>query len=263
MLYQALIGAWEGRAETAFKERMEAYALKAAREGKQDTSWTNPDTDYEEALKRFVDGLLDPAVSSGFLASFTAFADRTALLGALNALSQLAIKTLAPGVPDFYQGTERWDFSLVDPDNRRRVDFSDYERSLPKPIVPIVELAARWRDGHLKHALTQRLLRLRHDHPEAFRSGEYVPLQLSGHHAAHAVAFRRTTRRDEFAIVIGRLFAALTDGGMHWPVGWRAVVELGTARYRNALTDGKELFSGKMELSELFSEIPLGVLRRE
>ena len=124
MLYQALIGAWEGHADTAFADRVEAYAVKAAREGKQETSWTNPNIDYEDALKRFLRRLLDPATSPGFLTSFAAFAERAALLGALNSLSQLALKTLLPGVPDFYQGAERWDFSLVDPDNRRPVDFA-------------------------------------------------------------------------------------------------------------------------------------------
>ena len=96
MLYQALIGAWEGHADTAFAERMEAFALKSAREGKQETSWTNPNADYEVALKRFIRALLDPTASAGFLASFAAFAERTALLGALNSLSQLALKTLLP-----------------------------------------------------------------------------------------------------------------------------------------------------------------------
>src|SRR6185312_14130782 len=113
-----------GHVDAEFAARMQAYALKAAREGKQETSWTNPNESYETALHAFVGHLLDPARSKDFLASFNAFAQRTALLGALNSLVQLALKALLPGVPDFYQGTELWDLSLVDPDNRRPVDFA-------------------------------------------------------------------------------------------------------------------------------------------
>src|SRR6185503_4374211 len=191
MLYQALIGAWEGDADTAFADRMEAYALKAAREGKQETSWTNPNADYEAALKRFLRGLLDPAASPGFLASFAAFAERTALLGALNSLSQLALKTMLPGVPDFYQGTERWDFSLVDPDNRRRVDFAARAAMTETATLPFAELARDWRDGRIKQALTQRLLKLRQAHDDIFRRGSYSPVDVVGDHAGHVIAFAR------------------------------------------------------------------------
>ena len=103
---------------------MQAYALKAAREEKQETSWTDPNETYETALAGFVARLLDPQISAGFLGSFKKFAERAALLGALNSLSQLALKVTLPGVPDFYQGTELWDLSLVDPDNRRKVDYA-------------------------------------------------------------------------------------------------------------------------------------------
>ncbi|HXD46711.1 MAG TPA: malto-oligosyltrehalose synthase [Pseudolabrys sp.] len=264
MLYQALIGAWEGHADAVFAERMEAYALKAAREGKQETSWTNPDADYEEALKRFLRALLDPATSSGFLASFAAFAERTALLGALNGLSQLALKVLLPGVPDFYQGTERWDFALVDPDNRRPVDFAARARVLDAPMKPLADLARGWRDGRIKQVLTQRLLKLRQEHDEVFRHGAYRPLATGGDHAAHVIAFARACPRDEIVAVIGRHFAPLTGGGRHWPSGWHGTIELPkNARYHRALGDGKETFSGSVELSNLFSEIPLALLRRD
>ncbi len=117
MLYQALIGAWEGNADEQFTERMKAYALKAAREGKQQTSWTNPDEDYEKALLRFVEALLDRERSSAFLKSFADFAQRTGLVGALNSLSQITLKALLPGVPDFTQAPS-CGFSLVDPKTR-------------------------------------------------------------------------------------------------------------------------------------------------
>src|SRR4029450_10402429 len=124
MLYQSLLGAWPfDGPDASLIERMQEYAIKAAREGKVETSWINPNEAYESALKNFLGAILDPAQSAPFLDSFGAFARRTNLLGALNSLSQLALKATMPGVPDFYQGTELWDLSLVDPDNRRVVDF--------------------------------------------------------------------------------------------------------------------------------------------
>ncbi len=132
MIYQTLIGAWPLEGVGAdFADRMETYAIKAAREGKVETSWINPDEPYEAGVKRFVRGILDPAQSAEFIASFDRLARRAALLGALNSLSQLTLKATMPGVPDFYQGTEFWDLSLVDPDNRRPVDFSDAPQRWP------------------------------------------------------------------------------------------------------------------------------------
>ena len=126
MLYQALLGAWPpGRATMRFRERMQAYALKAAREGKQETSWLNPDQAYEAGLQTFIERILDRSTSAEFLDSLETLAQRVSLLGALNSLSQITLKATMPGVPDFYQGTEFWDLSLVDPDNRRPVDFTE------------------------------------------------------------------------------------------------------------------------------------------
>ena len=126
MLYQALLGAWPlGEHDASFADRIQAYALKAAREGKQETSWLNPNETYEAGLETFIERILDPAVSAEFLNSMETLARRLALLGALNSLSQITLKATMPGVPDFYQGTEFWDLSLVDPDNRRPVDFAE------------------------------------------------------------------------------------------------------------------------------------------
>ena len=111
---------------------MQAYALKAAREGKQETSWLNPNQAYEAGLRTFIERILDPAASAEFLDSIGTLAKRVALLGALNSLSQITLKATMPGVPDFYQGTEFWDLSLVDPDNRRPVDFAARAAALPR-----------------------------------------------------------------------------------------------------------------------------------
>jgi len=124
MLYQALLGAWPlDGVDAAFVDRVIGYALKAAREGKQQTSWLAPDEAYESGLRQFIARLLDQHHSRGFLDAFSAFAQRAALIGALKSLTQVVLKMTMPGVPDIYQGTELWDFSFVDPDNRRPVDF--------------------------------------------------------------------------------------------------------------------------------------------
>jgi (1->4)-alpha-D-glucan 1-alpha-D-glucosylmutase len=131
MLYQALLGAWPlSGIDAGFVERIKAFAIKAAREGKQETSWLAPNERYEKGLTDFVDRVLDRESSAGFIDGFDAFARRAALIGALNSLAQLALKATMPGVPDFYQGTEFWDLSLVDPDNRRPVDFAGRESAL-------------------------------------------------------------------------------------------------------------------------------------
>src|SRR5471030_2340538 len=163
MLYQALVGAWPlDERDDSFLERMQAYALKAAREGKQETSWLNPNQAYEAGLRTFLTRILDRSHSADFLDSLETLARRTALLGALNSLSQITLKATMPGVPDFYQGTEFWDLSLVDPDNRRPVDFAARAAALASMETPDwAELTQNWPDAHIKLAWTRHLLMLR------------------------------------------------------------------------------------------------------
>ena len=147
MLYQALLGAWPLQRDDSFAERMQACALKAAREGKQETSWLNPNQAYETGVQEFLARILDPNLSAEFIASLETLARRLALLGALNSLSQVTLKATVPGVPDFYQGTEFWDLSLVDPDNRRPVDFAERAAVLTSTEPPDWEnLAQGWPD---------------------------------------------------------------------------------------------------------------------
>ena len=179
MLYQALLGAWPSAAgRRSFIERMQAYALKAAREGKQETSWLNPNEAYEAGLRTFIERILDPAASAEFLNSLETLAQRVALLGALNSLSQITLKATMPGVPDFYQGTEFWDLSLVDPDNRRPVDFAERAKVLAATgNAGLGRPGAELADGHLKLAWTRQLLKLRTELADLFASGEYQPLR--------------------------------------------------------------------------------------
>ena len=260
MLYQALLGAWPGEPSPAFVDRMQAYVLKAAREGKEETSWTNPSEDYEKALADFVTRLLDPKVSQDFLTAFNAFAERVALLGALNGLSQLALKALLPGVPDFYQGTEMWDLSLVDPDNRRPVDFAAREDYLASPSADWAAIASQWRDGRIKLALTHALLHLRAAHAGLFENGTYEPLNVSGPDAEHVIAFRWKRNRQELIAAIGRHFAPLTDGGRRWPDKWNFRVEGIDGAYARALGSGGRVEAAS--IAELFTTLPLTVLVR-
>jgi (1->4)-alpha-D-glucan 1-alpha-D-glucosylmutase len=260
MLYQALIGAWPSAVGDAFVARMQAYALKAAREAKQETSWTNPNEAYEAGLQDFVGKLLDADTSAAFLASFGEFAGRAALLGGLNSLSQLALKATGPGVPDFYQGTEFWDLSLVDPDNRSPVDFAVRRRALEQTPAPWSDLAARWQDGGIKAALTRALLRLRHDCADVFRRGSYEPLAASGPHGAHVIAFARAWKRQRLIVAAGRHFAPLSEGGRRWPAGWEGAIEHPPTAYE-VLLGGDFGRVDALNLGTLFRDMPVCVLR--
>lgn len=218
MLYQALVGAWELDArDGTFLERMQAYALKAAREGKEETSWLNPHEAYENGLKEFLARILDPAQSKEFIDQIDAFARRMALIGAVNSLSQITLKATIPGMPDFYQGTEFLDTSLVDPDNRRPVDFAERVAILEKIKAPDWKaLSETWDNSHIKFAWTKELLRLRGELADVFTHGEYEPLDVSGPHAAHIIAFARRHQRDAAIVIVGRSLAGFTDGGRQW-----------------------------------------------
>jgi (1->4)-alpha-D-glucan 1-alpha-D-glucosylmutase len=262
MLYQALIGAWPGQANAEFADRMAAYALKAAREGKEETSWTNPNEAYEKALDRFVRGLLDPARSRPFLGSFGLFASRTALLGALNSLSQLALKILMPGVPDFYQGTEFWDLSLVDPDNRRPVDFALRQKALGTLPDEISTLTNSWVDGRIKLALMHRLLRLRYNFHRLFARGTFQAAEVQGPQADHVIAFTRAFKRDTVMVVIGRHFFPLTDGGRHWPRDIEAKIKWdGSTSWENLLDPTPNTSIDALDLAPLTKKVPVAVLR--
>ncbi len=221
MLYQTLIGVWplEGSSQELTR-RVCAYAIKAAREGKQQTSWINVDGGYERELETFVGAMLDPARSGPFLESFGRFAPRAALLGALNSLSQLGLKAMLPGVPDFYQGTELWDLSLVDPDNRRAVDFEARQRLVEHALeIPWPTLADAWPNGTIKFALTSRLLAIRAALRELFLEGDYEPLPVQGEDRAHVIAFARRHRGEAVIVMAGRHFSEPSNGGRAWPRG--------------------------------------------
>jgi (1->4)-alpha-D-glucan 1-alpha-D-glucosylmutase len=255
MIYQTLIGAWPfAPIDSRFTERIQAYAIKAAREGKRSTSWTDPQESYENRLTGFVANILDRERSAAFLDSIANFAKRTSLIGALNSLSQLTLKLTLPGVPDFYQGTELWDFSLVDPDNRRPVDF-DLRRRLADDAPEWPKLVETWHDGRIKMQLMRGLLAIRQEYAPLFRDGDYAPLRFEGADADRMIGFARTHKRQGVLVIAGRHFAAGTNGGRQWPQA------LNTQIGGETLTDYRNLLEPNAQPG-LFGALPVAVLGR-
>ena len=255
LLYQSLLGSWPLESDTSFPERFKAYAIKAARESKRETSWLNPNTAYEDGLTAFIDRILADD-NRDFRESLTAFVVRLSLLGALNSLSQLTLKATMPGVPDFYQGTEFWDLSLVDPDNRRPVDFAGRDAALDKAEpVDWPDLVETRENGHLKMAWTATLLAMRRSHPDVFAKGAYRPLSVSGPDRDHVIAFAREHEGNVAIVAVGRHFADITDHGRHWPRGaFDATIDVSDYALPNASPDGT------LPAATLFADFPAAVI---
>jgi (1->4)-alpha-D-glucan 1-alpha-D-glucosylmutase len=267
MLYQALLGAWplQGLSQD-FLDRVKAFAIKAAREGKEQTSWLAPDAEYENGVVGFVDRILDHHLSAPFIKSFDAFAQRAALIGALKSLTQVALKATMPGVPDFYQGTELWDLSFVDPDNRRPIDFAARQLAARELSCDWPELALTWHDGRIKLALTRRLLAFRKRLADVFAQGDYTPVCIKGPDRDEVIAFSRRSGREAAIVVVGRLMGRASDGGRRWPSShsWRGSVSLrGFSSLRNILTAETVGTAEELDLSDLFNVLPLAVLQAE
>lgn len=219
MLYQTLLGSWPlglaGDDQTglgAYLERLRGWQEKALREAKLRSSWSANNEAYEGACRRFLEGLLQGNAAADLRNEIAAAAESLAPAGALNGLAQSLLRMTTPGVPDLYQGTEFWDFSLVDPDNRRPVDFAARQAAFEHPR-PVADLVNGWRGGQVKQWLVRRTLNLRAAHHDVFARGQYVPLQVTGSHAARVLAFARHMDDERFAIVVlPRLAAGLLDG---------------------------------------------------
>jgi (1->4)-alpha-D-glucan 1-alpha-D-glucosylmutase len=224
LLYQTLVGTWpltepDDAALDAYRQRIEAYMLKAAREAKARTSWDNANTEYEEALSQFVASVLERRDGNLFLADFCAFNGRIVGFGLLNGLSQTLLKLTAPGVPDIYQGNETWQFSLVDPDNRRAVDYAAQRRLLEamptgEPQAAFARaLADDLTDPRCKLFLHVRSLQLRARDPELFERGEYLPLKVTGRGTPHLCAFARRLEGRLAVVMAPRLYLKLMAAG--------------------------------------------------
>jgi (1->4)-alpha-D-glucan 1-alpha-D-glucosylmutase len=216
-LYQTLVGAWpldlpadDAAGLARFAERVARWQEKALREAKLRSSWVAPDLDYEASCRDFLNALLDPTRSAPFLDSIAAFVDSIAPAGALNGLVQLALRYTLPGVPDLYQGNEVWDFSLVDPDNRRPVDYGSRQAALAADREA-ADLAAAWRDGRIKQRLLRTLLALRAAEPEFFERADYQPLDTGGDKPA-ILAFSRSHNGKQLLVAVPLHCAAAVVG---------------------------------------------------
>jgi (1->4)-alpha-D-glucan 1-alpha-D-glucosylmutase len=214
LIYQTLVGAWpfgaDPAAHASFTERVVAYARKALREAKLHTSWLSPDDEYEAALERFVRAILDRGRANVFLQSFVPLQERVAQLGIYNSLAQLVIKITAPGVPDFYQGTESWDLNLVDPDNRRPVDYAARRDALAglSGVDPTALLASR-ADGRVKIFVATRALAARALLRDVYQQGDYTPLRPTGWRSDCLFAFAR----GRAITCVPRMIATLSPDG--------------------------------------------------
>lgn len=215
MLYQNIVGAfpYDDRSDESiadFRERIKQYVLKAIKEAKVHTSWIVPNEAYENGFQDFVERILTPGAQNAFLNDVKEFVDEIAGFGFANALVQTALKQTSPGIPDFYQGNELWDFSLVDPDNRRPVDFEARQAILKGLTQPGVE--RRWKDGSIKMFVATTLLKYRKLNPELFTAGTYTPLETSGEGSAHVLGFLRQHEADGAIVIVPMKLAALFAG---------------------------------------------------
>jgi (1->4)-alpha-D-glucan 1-alpha-D-glucosylmutase len=278
LLYQTLLGAWplDAAEVPEFRERLRAYLVKAVREAKSFTSWLRINERYENALLGFIDAILAVKPDNLFLADFLEFQSKVAFYGALNSLSQVVLKAAMPGVPDFYRGTELWDFSLVDPDNRRPVDFVKRARALDglrkaekeDRVKLLSTLKTGWRDGRIKMYVTYRALQARRASPELFGHGDYRPLYAAGRNRERVCAFLRRYDGSFTLVAAPRFFTGLSAAG-RWPVGegvWgddRMVLPRGAPReWTNAFTgETLRLEAGRvLYLREMFRTLPVALL---
>ena len=272
LLYQTLLGTWPVDLDGApvssvgqeFVTRIQRYMAKALKEAKLNTSWIQPNENWDDAMREFVARILEPGPRNKFLPIFLPVAAEIARLGAINSLAQTAIKLTAPGVPDIYQGTEIWDDSLVDPDNRRPIDYARRREMLAQiEKVSANELMQCWPNGRIKMRLTQRLLHLRRENPELFREGNYESLNFGGELAECAIGFARRHGDRAIIVIVPRLSSQVGFP----PVGdrWQDTHVLLSSQ----LTGLRDVFcdrelraeNSQLRLTEAMSQLPFAVFR--
>ncbi len=292
LLYQTLLGVWplrpmDGSEYEVFENRIKDYMLKAAREAKVNSSWISPNLPYEDALLRFVSEVMSSSKNNLFLQDLEPFRKKVSYFGMFNSLSQTLLKVASPGVPDFFQGTETWDFSLVDPDNRRPVDFSLREKMLKAlkekkagfgSDLPgfVAGLLREWEDGSIKLYVTFTSLRYRKENSPLFMDGAYLPLQSDGEFKEHICAFARLGVGKAVLVIVPRFLTRLIKGAEELPLGeeiWkdsRIVLPEGITgdKFQNVFTgetvrlreqDAKNVLA----LGEIFASFPVALLESE
>ena len=273
-LYQTLVGAYPfDEAELSdFTERIKAYVLKAGREAKENTNWTEINEAYEKGYADFIDTLLNS--ENPFLDSLRSFQDKIKKYGVYNSLSQMLVKIASPGVPDFYQGSEMWDLSLVDPDNRRPVDYGKRSRLLQEiqsqwqsdPAALVTDLTNNWEDGRLKLFLAFRGLAVRKEFADVFADGDYVPLKVTGNYADNVIAFARRQGEKVLVAIAPRFFTSLTPAG-ELPCGkgiWKdtaiTLEDAETLSGKNWLTNSTIQPTKSILVGDLCCDLPVALL---
>jgi (1->4)-alpha-D-glucan 1-alpha-D-glucosylmutase len=272
MLYQMIVGAWplelsftDEAGCKAFAERLAAWQQKALREAKLHTNWTAPNEEYEAAASNFLYSLLMPQGS--FLPAARAFIDMIAPAGALNGLVQAVLKMTVPGMPDFFQGTEFWDFSLVDPDNRRPVDYAIRREALAAGVQP-GECQREWRDGRVKQAVICKVLALRQQASLLFALGDYLPLPVTGPLGEQIVAFARKFEKSAAIVVVPRLARALLSDGDRILLDRRHLSdctvtipqEVEGRSFRSLWTGGPVAVGAELQVQSLLADFPMAIL---
>jgi (1->4)-alpha-D-glucan 1-alpha-D-glucosylmutase len=273
LVYQTLAGVWplDERDLAELPERLAGYLRKALREAKEHSSWLAPDEAYEAAVIDFACGLASEGPDGPFMRSFLPIQGRVALAGAVNSLAAALLRLTAPGIPDIYQGSELWNLSLSDPDNRRPVDFAlrrrllgNVERGERGGLCE--ELAREWRDGRIQLLLTASALRLRREQPALVTEGAYLPLRPAGPEARNVVAYARRHHERWLLASAPRLSAALTLHGRmplgeDWGGAGLRLPKDAPAVWRDAVS-GAELRAdaGSLRLADVFRHLPVGLL---
>jgi (1->4)-alpha-D-glucan 1-alpha-D-glucosylmutase len=289
LLYQTLVGAWpfcnpDEDEFMDFRSRIKEYMLKAIREAKVNSSWISPNAPHEDAVMYFIDSILKVSPHNNFLHDFALFQKLTAACGIFNSLSQTLLKITSPGIPDFYQGNELWNFSLVDPDNRRPVDYRMRKNLLDEllqkessvgPLETACEVVATRNDGRIKLHLTCKALNFRHKNRKLFESGSYLPLAVEGAFQEHVCAFERSVNGSSILVVVPRFCSRLIRDCSGLPLGpdvWqdtRIILPFNTdsRSYRNIFT-GEILNLDQCEdrlslaLQDILSMYPVALLER-
>ncbi|WP_374166585.1 malto-oligosyltrehalose synthase [Arcticibacter sp. MXS-1] len=276
LIYQTLIGSYPmpGQSEDEFKERIQNYIEKALREAKQNSNWTSPNAPYEEATKKFAVQLLDK--TSSFWKSFAPFHKKIADLGVINSLAQLILKFMCPGVPDVYQGCELWDLSMVDPDNRRAVDYK-----LRTKLLEEVENSEHqqgftswlWEkryEGHPKLWLTQLLLKERRANYEVFAKGEYIPLKVKGKYKDNIFAFARRHQQSLYVTMVPLHVARMLGkedleiAGIDWKNTRVILPQLASQDWTHLLRKGVTGTSNEeILINDVFGDLPFAVIKFE
>ena len=267
LIYQTLLGTWplhsfSGGERESYCTRIKQYIRKALKEAKINSSWTEPNEPWEKAVELFVEKILDANASARFLDSLEDLAFKVAQTGAMNSLAEVILKCTSPGVPDVYQGTEVWDLSLVDPDNRRPVDYG-LRRSLLASLQNLspVELLKDWKSGRIKLFILQRLLIFRRDHADFFRIGAYQPIIVTGTHAQKIIAFERRSDTERLVAIVPRFTSSLGFAPIAgiWEDTKLNLQGPGSASWTNLLT-GEGLMNDDGKISHFLATLPFAVL---